>query len=604
MATNGRKFEKHLLIAATFCGVSVLGAYAQDPPSRVAALNYISGNVSMQPAGADEWAPAVVNRPFTTGDSLWADEGARAELHLNNAVLRLNSRTSVGFLNLDDRTAQFRFSEGELLVRVRHLDEDESIEVDTPNAAITMLREGEYRFNADPDAETTLVVVRQGEAEVTGGGQAFTVRAGNSAQVSGTDQLAYDVRVAPQPDWFEGWAEDRDAREARALSARYLPPDVIGYQDLDAYGTWQDVADYGPVWYPTVAAGWAPYRYGHWAWIEPWGWTWVDDAPWGFAPCHYGRWAYLGRGWAWVPGPIVIYGRPRVAVVRPVYAPALVAFIGGGNWGVGLRVGGPAVGWVPLGPREVYVPAYRVSQNYFRTVNVSNTTIVNNVNITNVYNNVYVNKNVTVANQRYVNVNAPNAVTAMPQNAFASGQAVSRAGVTIPRTEVAQAQAVPVTVAPAVAPVRQALAPAVTARPVPRPPERAISTPVVVRTAPPAAPVPFAVKQPVLQRNAGRPVDMQVVRQAVPRVAAPAPAVRMAPVPRPAAAPAQPPATPAYRRPAVTPQQPQAVPRPESAPRPQAAPSQRVAPPERREQRAPQREQRDRPEREKPKRDN
>ena len=60
MATDGRKIQNHLLITATFCGVFVLGAYAQDPPSRVAALNYISGNVSMQPAGADDWAPAVV----------------------------------------------------------------------------------------------------------------------------------------------------------------------------------------------------------------------------------------------------------------------------------------------------------------------------------------------------------------------------------------------------------------------------------------------------------------------------------------------------------------------------------------------------------------
>lgn len=182
----------------------------------------------------------------------------------------------------------------------------------------------------------------------------------------------------------------------------------------------------------------------------------MDDAPWGFAPCHYGRWTYIGSRWGWVPGPLVVLGGRRVAVVRPVYAPALVAFIGGGSWGVGLAVGGPAVGWVPLGPREVYVPGYRVSQNYFRTVNVSNTTVVNNVNITNVYNTVYVNRNVT--NVRYVNVNAPNAVTAMPQDAFATGRHVSRVGVTVPRAQVAHAQTLPVTVTPPVAHTRQAVA--------------------------------------------------------------------------------------------------------------------------------------------------
>src|SRR4029079_18322212 len=99
-----------------------------------------------------------------------------------------------------------------------------------------------------------------------------------------------------------------------------------------------------PVWMPRVRAEWVPYRYGHWAWVEPWGWTWIDDAPWGFAPFHYGRWAYVRGGWVWAPG---------VMVARPVYAPALVAFVG---------VGGASVAWFPLGPREVYVPAWRARQ--------------------------------------------------------------------------------------------------------------------------------------------------------------------------------------------------------------------------------------------------
>ncbi|MGI8746549.1 MAG: DUF6600 domain-containing protein [Bryobacteraceae bacterium] len=120
-------------------------------------------------------------------------------------------------------------------------------------------------------------------------------------------------------------------------------------------------------------------RYGHWAWIEPWGWTWVDDAPWGFAPFHYGRWAVIGGGWGWIPGP---------ARVRPVYAPALVAWVGGPRFNLSISVGGGGggVAWFPLGPREVYVPGYRASPAYINRVNTTNTTI-NNVNVTNVYNN-------------------------------------------------------------------------------------------------------------------------------------------------------------------------------------------------------------------------
>ena len=108
-------------------------------------------------------------------------------------------------------------------------------------------------------------------------------------------------------------------------SVRYVPRAMIGVEDLDDNGTWSIVAAYGTVWVPRVPAGWAPYRFGHWAWIEPWGWTWIDDAPWGFAPFHYGRWAFVGDRWVWIPGAIV---------ARPVYAPALVVFVGGNGWSV------------------------------------------------------------------------------------------------------------------------------------------------------------------------------------------------------------------------------------------------------------------------------
>src|SRR2546428_7576392 len=37
-----------------------------------------------------------------------------------------------------------------------------------------------------------------------------------------------------------------------------------------------------------------------------------------FRSFHYGRWAYARNEWLWVPGPVV---------ARPVYAPALVAFV-------------------------------------------------------------------------------------------------------------------------------------------------------------------------------------------------------------------------------------------------------------------------------------
>src|SRR6267142_3412481 len=400
-----------------------------DPPSRVARISYAHGTVSFNPAGTDDWVSAVVNRPMTTGDKLWTDNGSRAELHIGSAAIRLSGNTGFSFLNLDDRTAQIRITEGILNVRVRRLENDETFEIDTPNLAFSVLRPGNYKIAVNEAGDTTFVVVRDGQGEVTGGGSAYTIHSREAGTFAGIDQLDADIqRFGNDDDDFDHWCRDRDRREDHSQSSRYVSSDVIGYEDLDEYGGWRPVREYGTVWFPhTTIVGWAPYRYGHWVWISPWGWTWVDDAPWGFAPFHYGRWVMVGGVWGWVPCP----PRPAVvtvAYVRPVYAPALVAWVGGPRFGVGVAVGGAAAGvaWFPLGPRDVYCPSYRVSPRYVENVNVSNTVIINRTQVTNVYNNVYVNKTVNVTNVTYQNQRINNAVTATSQASFTSAQPVGR----------------------------------------------------------------------------------------------------------------------------------------------------------------------------------
>ena len=76
-------------LAALLFNAQRAAADEDDPPSRVARLAFVRGNVSFNPAGTDDWVAAVVNRPMTTGDKLWSDDGARAELHLGYAVIRL-----------------------------------------------------------------------------------------------------------------------------------------------------------------------------------------------------------------------------------------------------------------------------------------------------------------------------------------------------------------------------------------------------------------------------------------------------------------------------------------------------------------------------------
>lgn len=474
-----------------------------DPPGRVARLNYLNGEVAFQPGGVDDWVKAPLNRPLTAGDRLWTERDGRAELHIGTAALRLGPQTSFAFLNLDDQTAQIQLSQGSLVIRLRRLDENETFEVDTPNLAFSLLRPGEYRVDVNDDGNTTIVTVRGGEAEVTGG-QAFQVHARQQARVTGGDSTGYDLRDAPPTDSFDEWCLSRDRREDRAESSRYVSREVIGYEDLDDYGDWRPVPEYGTVWAPRGVTGeWAPYRFGHWVWIEPWGWTWVDDAPWGFAPFHYGRWVYVGY-WAWVPGPVV---------ARPVYAPALVAWVGGPHFSAAISFGGGAgVAWFPLGPREVYVPSYRASERYVTRVNTTNT-VINNINITNVYNNT------NVTNVRYINQSAPGAVTAVNRETFVNARPVGQATVRVPRSAMEQVQ---VSRVAEVAPQRQSVLGRYAESPAPgRPSAAVIGRQVVARTPPPAAPVPFEARRKALNDKPGQPLDsgtIQTLRQNAPPV--------------------------------------------------------------------------------------
>src|SRR5579871_969067 len=531
MGKHSLKLLGLLSLALTFAVVAPPRAAADDddPPSRVARLGYTYGSISFEPAGTEDWVSAIVNRPMTTGDKLWADNDSRAELHIGSASLRISSNTGFSFLNLTDKTAQVSLTQGTLRVRIKHLDDDETFEIDTPNLAFSILRPGIYRINVNEGGDTTIISVPRGQGEVTGGGSAYTVHPREVGTFSGTDSLSSDIEpFQGDNDPFQSWCSDRDRHEDTSVSARYVSPDVIGYQDLDANGDWRPAPGYGTIWFPRVAVGWAPYHYGHWAYVAPWGYTWVDDAPWGFAPFHYGRWVAVGGVWGWVPAPPPT---PGVVYVRPVYAPALVAWVGGPHFGVGVAVGvgggfaaGVNVGWFPLGPREVYVPSYPVSRTYVTRVNVSNTT-VNTTVVNNYYNTTVINR--TVVNTTYVNQRVSNGVTVVSGQNFSSAQPVGRNLVAVNAREVSTA---PVAyAAPAVAPPKQAVlgSGAIAAR---RPPAMLAQRPVVAKTPPPPPPPSFARQQAAIQANQGRPITLAQTRQLQPeQTHATVMPVRMAP---------------------------------------------------------------------------
>ncbi len=357
--------------------VSALPLLARSYPRQgpgVARVSLLQGDVSLLRAGAQSWDAVSLNAPLVDGDEIYVAPNGRSELEFDAAdVLRLADGANVKIAAFAGRRLQLQLVAGTVsLTTVGRSFLD--TEIDTPNMSVRPLHSGTLRIDV-VDSDHTSVVVRGGSAEVfTRQGQ-VEVRNGEQIEISGSKAAQYRVSQAPTRDAWDQWVHDREQRVEDARSYRYTGRDMDGVEDLDSYGNWIDVPNYGAVWRPIgVMSDWSPYYYGRWVWTPFYGWTWTSYEPWGWAPYHYGRWVYDdGIGWGWWPGRL---GYPHY------WAPAYVSFfIGGANWGGGFGFGDYGVGWVPLAPYESY---YGYSQiNYITTVNnvtvVNNNTTINNV---------------------------------------------------------------------------------------------------------------------------------------------------------------------------------------------------------------------------------
>jgi len=342
-------------------------AQAQDPPGRVGRLAHTEGAVSVYMDPELGWEPAYVNTPITSENSVWTDLDSRAELRVGPMAIRLDEGTQLDVAALDEGGLHATIVRGAVNVRIRHYLPNDRIEIDTPQARFVLLAEGRYRIDADPERGDSRLTVFAGRAALEGGRGRVAVGIGNSVVVWGEGRSSYAMQKAFTTP-FDSWASSLDSQWVERASTQYVSTSMTGYEDLDRYGQWTQEPGYGPLWVPTrVESSWVPYRDGHWAYVRPWGWTWIDDQPWGYAPFHYGRWVYVRDRWAWYPGQ---------RVEHPVWAPALVAWVGGSNFSVGVRTSSPVVGWYPLSPFETYRPWYR-----------ANTTYVNNINIVTIRDN-------------------------------------------------------------------------------------------------------------------------------------------------------------------------------------------------------------------------
>ncbi len=358
-----------------------------DPPARVGRLTHLTGAVSFHTAQQERWSPALANFPVTTGDGIWTEPRARAELDLPGGRAVLDGGTELDVTILDDTSWISHAGQGTLYVNIRPALEGTTTAVQMARGTVT-LTPGRFLITVGDATNPTTVTVLDGTAHIAAPNLTLDVTAHQTATLTGAGTDEDPVRGTAGPEQSTPFLTEMLAGEQPAArpTAVAVPPAVAlmtGGNELAAYGTWQPAPaaapQGGPVWYPQVEPGWVPYRQGRWSNVGPWGWTWVDAAPWGFAPFHYGRWFQDGGRWGWAPG----FGGPRFGEPGfgvygprpfPVFAPALVSFFAFG-------IGRP-IGWVPLGINEPYFPPYRAGLNYIRNVNITNvrnvTTIINN----------------------------------------------------------------------------------------------------------------------------------------------------------------------------------------------------------------------------------
>jgi len=351
------------LAALTLAAAALLASASAwaDPPGRVGRIAESQGTVWMFDPGQGEWIAAQRNRPLTSGDRLSAERDARAELQIGSATLRLDGGTELEVTELDDQRVRVHLHSGSLALRLRSNDSAREFSVSTAEGRFEPERAGQYRIDSQSDGSFGGVIA--GAMRFEARDSVLTINAGQRAEFWTEQGVTHYSWAALPNDRFADWVAQQDRQDlGGARYPLYVSPEMTGADDLDRYGDWDRHPEYGTIWIPArVEPGWAPYRYGQWAYVQPWGWTWVDNAPWGFAPFHYGRWISWQGRWAWAPGQYV---------ARPVYAPALVAWIGGPHVSVGINIGGgPAVGWVPLSPREYYQPTYSVTNIYINNVN-------------------------------------------------------------------------------------------------------------------------------------------------------------------------------------------------------------------------------------------
>jgi hypothetical protein len=292
-----RLFLVMFLSFLSFLAVPVLAAGAEPdeesiPSTAVARLKIAKGTAWVRPADSGEWEEYPNNSPVAERARVSVPQGSEAELQFRGSqFLLLQEGAEVDVRQLGEKKSSFRLRTGQVALSLSK-DDFAPVTVKVPgNRDVVMDTPGLYWVTADVGAAK--LDVRRGEGTVSGEGiQPVTVKAGEEAAIG------KEIRVSKAGTPPQEAPPETPLTEAEQQAG--VPPAAA--TELRQYGEWVSTPEYGYVWRPYVADGWAPYYYGRWAWSYPYGWNWVGYEPWGWWPYHYGWWvSYPAWGWIWCP---------------------------------------------------------------------------------------------------------------------------------------------------------------------------------------------------------------------------------------------------------------------------------------------------------------
>lgn len=240
-----------------FATLPAAGATA-PATARVGAVEYIEGTafVDGKPAsGNRDHLPILDNgQSISTGDG-------HAEMILTPGVfLRMAAHSEVRLLNASLTNTRLRLDRGSAMIEVGNLHRDNLIRMETGEGTVRVLKNGLYRFDANP-AE---VQVFQGKVEATA--QDSRVDAGKHHAIAlGSRPAVSKFKPAPDDD-LSRWSRLRSEYEAEASisSAQYFVD--MGWPGAYAdwfwnpwFSTW--------TWFPASGLYWNPYGFGL---FSPW----------------------------------------------------------------------------------------------------------------------------------------------------------------------------------------------------------------------------------------------------------------------------------------------------------------------------------------------